>query len=124
MKRKSAFINVLTVLIMLAAVFFTFSAAVYAKSDGSSMLWAYVMLYCGSFLPPVIWNVVIKFVLKGRKSESRFVDITQLSVSVIALAILVIWGSQHDIWLMIPWNLLIISSLVFLITNKKRDRQK
>ena len=106
---------------MILALSFTLDAALYDKSDNNSDVPAYLMLYCGAFLPPIAWNVIIKFSLRNHERESRFLDVFQITFTAVVLLTLLVMGSSHDIWMMIPWALIIPLDIALISLHRLRS---
>ena len=103
------------VLLMLHCYWFTFSAALYDKSNGANIHNTYAMLYGLVLLPVILYNILLGIFLKSKQySTLCFSDIVELLASAIMLAIVICLGNQNDWKFAFPWLIIFMIRLAII----------
>lgn len=112
-------INAMYLTILLFSVLFTFLAIVYDKQGFSRDFITYAIIYGLVLAPPAVLIAITSFsVNKHNEKAVSFGDAVLITVCAVVLLVLGALGSRHDIKFMIPWCLMLLIDVAFIIIRK------
>ncbi len=123
-KFSKVLINAMYLTILLFSVLFTFLAIVYDKQNFARDFITYAIIYGLVLAPPAVLIAITSLsVNRYNEKAVSFGDAVLITVSSVLLLVMGALGSQHDIKFMIPWCLMLLIDVAFIVIRKSGKKK-